>query len=274
MQHTRSVKTSCAYLILVSHLPLLALAGCGNSLSESHMGHHEAASAIVRLTVELNEPVVASPYAVDLANELDGVVELDEERGLVAMTEAKAPARVRAAAVGDSLIAHGEAVRTLERLQGFDWDNHGVIGNTTRNILNRADEWGRSEYADIVILGGINDMGERVPASWTIENLREVYRLARATGARVIAVTSLPWRGNLEWSAEEQRDQDEINAWILSGADGLVDVSVDAFSALESEPDSDRLDPLYRQPDRLHLNAAGQQRLARTIFDVAYPDAT
>lgn len=270
MQHTRSVRTSIASLTLVLLLSLLALAACGNSLSKSHMGHHETASAIVKLTVELNEPVVASPCDMDLVNELDGVSEINGEQVRVAMTEAKAPARVRAAAVGDSLIAHGEAVRTLERLQGYAWDNHGVIGNTTRNILNRADDWGHSVYADIVILGGINDMSERVPASWTIENLREVYRLAGATGARVIAVTSLPWRGNLDWSAAEQRDQDEINAWILSGADGLVDVTVDAFSALESEPGSDRLDPLYRQPDRLHLSEAGQQRLAQAIIDTAY----
>jgi lysophospholipase L1-like esterase len=270
MQPARSAKTSFPTPTLLLHLSLLALAACGNSLSESHIGHHETTSAIVDLSVELNEPVSASPDVLDLVNELEGVAERGESQNLVAMSEAKAPARLRAAAVGDSLFAHGEAVQTLEQLQGYDWDNHGVIGNTTRNILNRADEWGRADYADIVILGGINDMDERVPASWTIENLREVYQRAGAVGARVIAVTCLPWRGNLDWSAEEQRDLDEVNAWILSGADGLVDVTVDAFSALESEPGSDRLDPLYRQPDRLHLNDAGQQRLAQAIFDAAY----
>lgn len=174
--------------------------------------------------------------------------------------------------VGDSILAHGEAVRMLSRLDGFEWDNHGVVGNTTKNILNRADSWSREEYQEIVILGGINDMSKRVPARWTINNLLEVYQRASASGARVVAVTSTPWRGNLGWSAEEQLDQDAINFWILSGADGMVDATVDAFSALESEPGSDRLDPLYAQPDRLHLSEAGQQRLAQAIIESAYPE--
>ena len=61
-------------------------------------------------------------------------------------------------AVGDSIVAHGGFLRILGRLYGYRWDNQGIVGNSTRQMLRRAPNWARSIYSEILIMGNINDI--------------------------------------------------------------------------------------------------------------------
>jgi lysophospholipase L1-like esterase len=183
-----------------------------------------------------------------------------------------APRPGRAAAVGNSIVSSPIFTRALNQMRGYQWDNHGVSGNSSAQMLARAGQWARPEYKEILIMGNLNDMSPRRSAAWTIVNLRNLYQRAKLTGARVVAVTSTPWKGYRSWSASEQRDQDEVNRWILAGADGIPDVVVNAYSSLESSPGSKELDRRWNGGDRLHLNRAGTERLVGTIMQSAYPD--
>jgi hypothetical protein len=175
-----------------------------------------------------------------------------------------------AAAVGDSIVAHPGFTAGLNKLRGYTWQNHGVVGNTTRSMLARADRWANPRFSEIVIMGNLNDMSPRLPPEWTIQNLRNLYRRAKAAGARVVAVTSTPWAGYTRWTPGEQADQNVVNGWILSGADGIPDVVVDAFHPLEDPQRPGHLRPEFAARDKLHLNRTGQVALTRAVIDQAY----
>jgi lysophospholipase L1-like esterase len=176
----------------------------------------------------------------------------------------------RAAAVGDSITAHGGFVAELNRLPGYSWDNHGIVANNTRQMLGRASSWAKPEYSEILISGFLNDLAGGRSLEWTKNNLRQLYQVAKATGARVVAATSTPWGQYSRWTPERQRVQDEINRWILAGADGLLDASVDVFTPLEHPRGSKNLNPTYARRDKLHLNREGQRVMGETIARVAY----
>ena len=99
----------------------------------------------------------------------------------------------------------------------------------------------------------------------TIRNLRAVYQAARRQGARVIAITELPWRGYSRWNQPSQDRQDAARQWLLAGADGLVDVVIDAHTELADPRRPGHLDPRYSSNDRLHPNISGQRRIAELI---------
>lgn len=181
-----------------------------------------------------------------------------------------APRPGPAVAVGDSIVAHGGMVAVLNTLEGYTWRNHGVVGNSTRQMLARSPEWARRGTTEVLIMGNLNDLSHRHDASWTIYNLRRLYSIARGLGARVVAVTSTPWRRYAVWTPEAQAKQDLINRWILSGADGLADAVVDAYSPLVDPATPAALDPRWAAPDGLHLNRDGQRELGEVIVGAAY----
>lgn len=255
-------------LAILDALLVVLVSGCGNSVS----GSIGATLAAPRSLVASPRPVAATPAVAAApapATTVAATPAVVKTPAPVAEPRPTVPPRPgRAAAVGDSITAHGAYVGVLNRLPGYRWDNRGVRGATTANIRIRTP---RRTYGEVLVMGGLNDFSPSVGSAWTIENLRGAYQRARESGARVVAVTSTPCRGSARWTIEDQRDQDEVNRWILDGADGLVDVAVDAYSALESSEGSDQLDPRYAQPDHLHLTRDGQRRLAQAILETAYP---
>lgn len=118
----------------------------------------------------------------------------------------------------------------------------------------------------VIVLGGVNDGAGR----GTIQNLRTIYQAAKQQGARVIALTELPWRGYARWVQAAQDRQDAARRWILAGGDGLVDVAIDTFLALSDPARPGYLDPNYDSGDHLHPNAAGQRRIAQFIAARAF----
>jgi lysophospholipase L1-like esterase len=177
----------------------------------------------------------------------------------------------RAVAIGDSITAHGGYLRTLQQgLPGYQWENAGVVGNSTGQMLTRARSLlsGPGRYTDVIIAGDLND-GDR-SASYTVSNIRQMATRAKNTGHRVILVSSTPWRGYARWNQRGQDRQDEVRRWLLSGAEGLADVVVDGYRPLEDPNRPTYLNPLYAANDRLHLNRIGQTKLGQEILRQAY----
>ncbi len=172
----------------------------------------------------------------------------------------------RAAAVGDSLMAHGGMVAVLNTIPGYSWDNHGVVGETSGRILARAGQWAVPTYNEVVILAGANDF-PGMAASQTVGNLNRIVQAAKAAGQRVTIVTTTPWRGYSSWSSTAQARQDEVNNWIRRNSAG-ADVVVDAYPVLSDG--TGRLIAQFAAPDGLHLNASGQRFLGNLIKREAF----
>jgi lysophospholipase L1-like esterase len=118
----------------------------------------------------------------------------------------------------------------------------------------------------VIVLGGVNDGAGR----GTIPNLRAIYRAAKGRGARVVALTELPWRGYARWLQAAQDRQDATRRWILAGGDGLIDVIIDTFTEFSDPARPGYLDPRYDSRDHLHPSAAGQRRLAVIVASRAF----
>jgi len=186
----------------------------------------------------------------------------------------RAPNPGPSAAVGDSIVANGGFLRVLNSLQGYSWQNFGVVGNTTGQMLSRSDQWARASFTEILIMGCINDFSRRRNVEWTIDNMRQMYELARGVGARLVVVTSTPWDRYAAWNGPKQLKQNRVLQWQYAGADGLADVVVDAYHPLADPARPGALRRDYAARDQLHLNRSGQNRLGEVIIETAYQSVT
>jgi hypothetical protein len=163
----------------------------------------------------------------------------------------------RGLAVGDSLLAHDGAVNVLRQQTRAPWDNVAVVGAGTGAVLRQAqDNLTRpGVYSHVVILAGIND-GDR-PSDFSKQNLGEIYRLAKAAGAFVIAVTEMPFKGYAAWNQARQDRQMERLGWLIRYRGGdRVDRVVDAWTQFGEPGRPYYLDRRYAAPDgQRHLGA-------------------
>lgn len=172
----------------------------------------------------------------------------------------------RGLVIGDSLTAHGGYVSEIRLSTSHPWDVVAEVGWRTSSMLTAARVTDFSKYSSLVVLGGVNDfVHARVSAQNIIWNLSEILRIAQQAGVEQrIIVSTTPWAGYRTATAEALEKQRIVNAWILSGADGLATAVVDTSSL--GAPDG-HLVTLYANADRLHLNVAGQRRLGQLISE-------
>lgn len=214
----------------------LALA-CGAPAREESASLPEAAPApaVVSETTAVAEPVVAQgPLVVFLGDSLTAGMGLAEEQAF--------PALVR-----DRLVDEGMAVRIV---------NAGVSGDTTAGGMRRLS-WVLRQGPDVVVVGlGANDGLRGLPLAATEANLREIVRLAREGGARVVLLgMKLPPNYGPDYvmgfEAIFPRLARELAVplvpFLLEGVGG--------------EPD-------FNLGDGLHPNAAGHERLAENVLPV------
>lgn len=175
------------------------------------------------------------------------------------------PGPGRTAVIGDSIVAHGGFVSYLSRsLYGRSFDNLGVVGQGTaairNDLLNRVIGHG---YDEVIIEGGLNDLGRRNPVDYVVGNLQTMVREAKAANLKVVIVTITPYRT----SASLIR---QINKIILrDGRRWGADVIVDINSPLKNISGGLRQD-LIGDNVGLHPNAVGQQLIGQTILSRAY----
>jgi len=174
--------------------------------------------------------------------------------------------------MGDSQTANGVAVRTLDTLLGSNWwvNNKGVQGERTDNFLSRfvTDVTSHKDAEYAVILGGINDVIFSYPATTTEANLQSMYNQAHAAQLKVIAVTLLPFKGNVNWTLARQAKVDSVNAWIKTSATN-VDYRIDAYSIFNDPANPGMMKAIYygTSPDYLHPNLLGYKVLGQTVYN-------
>jgi lysophospholipase L1-like esterase len=172
--------------------------------------------------------------------------------------------------IGDSIGAHGGFLRYLDaHLPEHTFQNQAVSGYSTGRMLSVAERYIRpGAFSEIIIEGHLND-GDR-SSNWTKSNLRRLFQMARESGARVVSVGSTPWRGYASWSQAAQDRQDEVERWLSSGAEGLIDAFADVYDAVEAPDRPGHVNPELAGADHLHLNRAGQEEMGRAIFEQVY----
>jgi lysophospholipase L1-like esterase len=121
---------------------------------------------------------------------------------------------------------------------------------------------------EVIILEGINDIGQTPPASpgGVIAALRQVVLRLHLAGLRVLVGTLTPSGGNsvpTYGSPEASSRRTAVNRWIRTShvPDGVID-----FDAAVRDPSKpSRLVPVLDSGDHLHPNARGYQRMANAV---------
>ncbi|MBM9503310.1 SGNH/GDSL hydrolase family protein [Actinacidiphila acididurans] len=132
------------------------------------------------------------------------------------------------------------------------------------------DALGQPGVRDVILMEGINDIGNNVAADGgplTAQDLIDGYRnligQAHAAGVRIIGATMLPDKGNGYYSDSAEALRQTVNTWIRTS--GAFDGVVDFEKAVVDPADPSALDPRFDSGDHLHPNAAGMQALADAI---------
>jgi len=194
--------------------------------------------------------------------------------GARARAQSRARPVTRGLVLGDSIMAHGGAVRVLTEQTRAPWNNVAVVGANSAAVLQQAREnlQTAGRYSHVVVLAGVND-GAR-PASFTKTNLTQIYQLAKSMGAQVIAVTEPPARSYTGgWTgAHEMRQNGAVGFLVTQRGGGLADRVVDAWTQLSNPERPGHLAERYAaimptgRPDWLHLNSDGQRLLGALIL--------
>ncbi|MGA5821989.1 SGNH/GDSL hydrolase family protein [Kitasatospora sp. NPDC094028] len=148
---------------------------------------------------------------------------------------------------------------------GADGYNKSLISRFRHDVL------GRPHVKEVILLEGINDIGDNVGSSGTgpltAEDLESgmlnVVHQAHAAGVRITGGTIPPYQGAKYYTAYGEQIRTAVNRWIrTSGAfDGVVD-----FDSVTRDPGNpSALDPAYDSGDHLHPNDAGYQAMADAV---------
>jgi lysophospholipase L1-like esterase len=176
-------------------------------------------------------------------------------------------------AMGDSLTVQGGFLTKLKSLLGRDWNtvNCGIGGTTTAEMVARfANEVATAGDANTVIVwGGINSVNSDVSAATIEGELQTMFTAAKALGAKVVAMTITPYKGDaVHWSAGRQVILEAVNTWI-KGTASDVDVVLDAYALMEDPGNADYLLPAYAEVDGIHISPAGHVILGSALYAAA-----
>ena len=189
-------------------------------------------------------------------------------RSDAASTTRRRPGPGRTAVIGDSIVANTVGfVSYLGRsVTGRSFNNFGVVGQGTAAILDdlRTKVIGHG-YDEVLIEGGLNDLGRQNAVGYVTGNLSTMVREAKAAGLGVVLVTVTPYQAGQP--AIDQINQILLRDGRLWGADVVVDIT----SSLANVTGGLRSD-LVGDNMGLHPNNTGQQMIGRTIRTRAYAD--
>lgn len=146
-------------------------------------------------------------------------------------------------------------------------DSYAVVGAQTSGMdsqLNNVFSSGIN-YQYIIVFGGVNDLYIGKSAASIESRLQLLYDKIRGQnkGIKVIAVSILPWK-NYKNGNQDQTETKRLNNWIQTSAQN-VDISVNAYDQYNNPNDDGALKQEYTS-DGLHLNGAGQRKLADIIY--------
>lgn len=164
-------------------------------------------------------------------------------------------------ALGDSITANGGYLKEIHNKLGSSGKAFGFTGKGIKAIAGHLAEVAAAAPDVVIVLAGVNDMPSGNPTVVTTA-LSALYKLVKATGARLVAVQVTPWQGYKTFNRETYL---AVNQWIQDS--NLPNAVVNTSSLGDA---SGRLKPEYDRGDHLHLNDAGQAELGRLILHQAF----
>ncbi len=144
-----------------------------------------------------------------------------------------------------------------------DWRvlNRGVNGERTDEIAARFDRDVLAAHPRVVIiLAGVNDVYQGLPADRVTRELRAMYDRAIAAGIAVVAASIIPYTSATRGQNVEMHD---INAWIA--AQGAKDPRITFVDTRAAVATPGRPDRLSGSPDGLHPDVNGYRAMALAI---------
>jgi lysophospholipase L1-like esterase len=115
----------------------------------------------------------------------------------------------------------------------------------------------------VILLEGINDVGNGVPASQIIAADEQIIDQAHAAGLRILGGTLTPFQGAFYYSPAKERIREQVNTWIRTS--GAFDGVIDFAKAVQDPADPLRLAPADDSGDHLHPSTVGYQAMADAI---------
>jgi len=144
-----------------------------------------------------------------------------------------------------------------------DWRvlNRGVNGERTDEIAARFDRDVLAAHPRVVIiLAGVNDVYQGLPAERVTRQLRAMYDRAIAAGIAVVAASIIPYNSATRGQNAEMHD---INAWIA--AQGAKDPRLTFVDTRAAVAAAGHPDQLSGSPDGLHPDVDGYRAMALAI---------
>jgi lysophospholipase L1-like esterase len=132
------------------------------------------------------------------------------------------------------------------------------------------DALGQSGVRDVILLEGINDIGNNAGPNNTpltardlIDGYLTLIHEAHAAGVRIIGATMTPDEGNGYYTPAAEAIRQTVNQWIRTS--GAFDGMIDFDKAMRSATDPAALNPSYDAGDHIHPNDAGEHVMANAI---------
>jgi lysophospholipase L1-like esterase len=158
---------------------------------------------------------------------------------------------INAGNVGNQILKSGHEV-------GIPLGGESLLSRLDRDVFSH------SGVTDVILLGGINDIGlGNSTAEHIIAGLKEIAAKVHGEGLRIFVGTLLPFGGAPTYSDEKELIRQEVNGWIQTNEvfDGIIDFN----SALADPQNPKQLLPSYDFGDHLHPSDAGFIALANCI---------
>jgi lysophospholipase L1-like esterase len=144
----------------------------------------------------------------------------------------------------------------------IDFQNHGVGGEVTEEILGRFSVAVAGGPAVLVVQGGINDVVHKRPIEAAAANLQQMVRRGKELGLGVVLTNVLPW--NRGWPDADEPIR-RLNA-LIAEIGAAEDVRVLPFYETLDDPDRPGRMREEWTPDGNHPSVAGHRRLGEVAF--------
>lgn len=149
--------------------------------------------------------------------------------------------------------------------------NGGVPGNTSEQILARLDKLLEVPSDIVSVLAGANDFSQSFSAAQTIGNLSAIYSKVRASGRRLLVLTTMS-RATMN-NAGGYEYLSTVNRWIKNYARNTPGVLLADICSAMTDPATGT--PInsggFYTADGTHPNAIGAQAMGRVIAEALRP---
>lgn len=144
----------------------------------------------------------------------------------------------------------------------------GVPGDNLTLMQARLADVYAFKPDDVIVLGGVNDLGSDRTAVQMEATLTAIYADIVSHGYVPKPITILPFGNGATWTAPREAVRVAVNAWIKT--QGYVYADVESAVGDLTNPARPVLKAAYDSGDGVHPNATGQQALADAVWAQAY----